>query len=141
MQVLPISENGLLVVIRALDFALPAEAARGIELFWDCKCPSQQVQQAFFDKLCSEAAIPTVVDQLQAHHELAAQSSGIYILLVQRLSSGQICCKSLCPVLWLSPILHCTSYACGPRYQVYLNKAPNQKHLYNTDVSRSLILS
>ena len=95
MQALPGVHNGVLIVLRALDFTLPVEAAIASQLFQTCKAPSQQLQQAFFERLCSEAPAPTALHQLQAHHQLAAQSSQHYELLVQRLSPGQSAAETL----------------------------------------------
>ena len=101
----------LVFVLRALRFALPAEAAKAVELFQSCQAPSQQLQQAFFEKLCSEAAVPTAFDQLQAHQELAGRSRQPYSLLIKRLSPGQVSCSGvLSPVRVLS--FMCTHKSC-----------------------------
>ena len=52
-------------VFGALSFALPQEAATAIELFEECRVPSQQLQQALFEKLCAEAAVPAALDHLR----------------------------------------------------------------------------
>ena len=82
------SDAELSLLFAALDLTQPAEAAKAIQLFGGRTDPSQALTQAFFTSMCSRAAVPLAVAQLQTHHPLAANSSTAYVLLAKRLSKG-----------------------------------------------------
>ena len=92
------SDASLSLLLAALDLTQPAEAANAIQLFSGRSDPNQSLSQAFFTSMCSQAAVPVAVAQLQTHHYLAAANrSGAYVLLAERLSTGQIHVESSTP--------------------------------------------
>ena len=91
------SDASLSLLFGALDLTQPAEAAKAIQLFNAQTDPSQGLSQTFFTSMCAQAAVPWAVAQLQTHHQLAANSSGAYVLLAERLSTGQVHIGSSAP--------------------------------------------
>ena len=91
------SDASLSLLFGALHLTQPAEAAKAIQLFSGRTYPSQALSQTFFTSMCSQAAVPLAVAQLQTHHQLAANSSGAYVMLAERLSTGQIHIGSSAP--------------------------------------------
>ena len=92
------SDASLSLLLAALDLTQPAEAATTIQLFSGRTDPSQALSQTFFTSMCSQAAVPLAVAQLQTHHYLAAaNSSAAHVLLAERLSTGQIHIESSTP--------------------------------------------
>ena len=85
----------MIAVLRTLKIQVPGEARMACWLFATASSPGTDLQEVFFEGLCSHAGVQMALTQMQHHHQLAAQNSQVYSALLPRLSPGQLMLRSI----------------------------------------------
>ncbi len=77
------------MALQAMDLAVPSEATFACQLVAAFDNPSQELQHALLDGVCSQGSGAMAIEHLKRYHKHAAQNQDLYTRLIQRLSEGQ----------------------------------------------------
>ena len=102
------NDAAMAMVLQALDYSLPKEAALACDFFTAVKQPSQVLQHSFFGGLCSQGSPLLALKQLQQSPELASQEQGCYVKLLLRLVPGQTLCCTARHALQCNAVASCS---------------------------------
>ena len=87
------SDTAMAVALQAIDYSRPEEASLACDLFMAVQQPSEGLQKSFFGGLCSQGSPLLALNQLQQSPELASQGQSCYVMLLLRLSLGEVSCS------------------------------------------------